>query len=205
MTCVTLMTKHKGIRIAAVSLMLLVPFSRMYLGCHTPLDVGVAFILAIVLALALRPVFLISEQKPSLLWGLLCLSLLVTVLYLAFVSFYSFPADIDAENFYSGVKNAYTLTVCLVGLMVSKALDDRFIHFQPMAVWWAQVLKVALGLGLMVAIRAGLKAPLQAVMPEFPATALRYFIMVLFAATAWPLTFPWFAKLGTKEQDRKAA
>lgn len=200
MTCVTLMSKHRGIRIAAITLMLLVPFSRMYLGCHTPLDVGISFVFALALAIALRPVFRMSEQKPLLLWGVLSLSLLITALYWAFVTFYSFPADIDTENLYSGVKNAYTLFGCLAGFMVSKALDDRYIHFQEKAVWWAQVLKVALGLALVVAVRAGLKVPLQAVMPEHPATAVRYFLMVLFAGAVWPLTFPWFAKLGKAAQ-----
>lgn len=198
MTCVTLMTKQKKIRIAAIALMLLVPFSRMYLGCHTPLDVGVSFFLALILAFVLRPVVLRSEQKPYLLWGLLFLSLLVVALYWAFVTFYGFPADIDIENFYAGTKNAYTLLGCLIGMIAAKALDDRFIHFQVKAVWWAQVLKVTLGLVFVVAIRAGLKAPLQAMLPEFPATAVRYFFIVLFAGAIWPWTFSWFAKLGKK-------
>lgn len=195
MSCVTLMTKQQKIRIAAIVLMILVPFSRMYLGCHTPLDVSVSFLLALVLAFALRPVMVKSEQKPHLLWGLLILSLIVTLFYWAFVTFYRFPADIDAENLYSGMKNAYTLLGCLTGLIAAKALDDRFIHFQVKAVWWVQILKTTLGLVLIIAIRAGLKAPLQAIMPEFPATAVRYFFMVFFAGAVWPLTFPWFTKL----------
>lgn len=195
MSCVTLMTKQKKIRIAAIVLMILVPFSRMYLGCHTPLDVSVSFLLALVLAFALRPVMVKSEQKPHLLWGLLLLSLIVMLFYWAFVTFYRFPADIDAENLYSGMKNAYTLLGCLTGLIAAKALDDRFIHFQVKAVWWVQILKTTLGLVLIIAIRAGLKAPLQAIMPEFHATAVRYFFMVFFAGAVWPLTFPWFTKL----------
>ena len=199
MSCVVLMTKQKKIRIAAIVLMILVPFSRMYLGCHTPLDVGVSFLLAIMLAFALRPLMVKSEEKPRLLWGILLLSLTVILLYWVFITFYSFPADIDAENLYSGTKNAYTLLGCTIGFMAAKALDDRFIHFQVKAVWWAQILKIVLGLALSVGIRAGLKVPLQALMPEFPATAIRYFLMVLFAGAIWPLTFPWFAKLGKKE------
>lgn len=199
MACVTLMTKRKGIRIAAIALMLLVPFSRMYLGCHTPLDVGVAFILALALAFALRPVILACEQKPNLLWCLLLLSLLISVAYWAFVTFYRFPADIDAQNLYEGTKNASTLFGCLVGLIAAKVLDDRYIHFQVKAVWWAQIIKVVLGLILIVAVRAGLKAPLLAIMPEFPATALRYFLMVFFAGAVWPLTFSRFARMGKKE------
>lgn len=209
MTCVTLMTKRKGIRAAAIALMLLVSFSRMYLGCHTPLDVGVSFILALALAAALRPVILADERSQAsaqgsllakkrapLLWGLLFLSLFITALYWAFVTFYSFPADIDSENLYEGTKNAYTLFGCLAGLIVSKALDDRYIHFQVKAAWQAQILKVLLGLLLIIAIRAGLKAPLQAILPEFPATAVRYFLMVVFAGAVWPLTFSRFAKIG---------
>ena len=208
MTCVTLMTKRKGIRAAAIALMLLVPFSRMYLGCHTPLDVGVSFILALALAIALRPVILADErpqaseqgsssaQKAPMLWGLLFLSLCITALYWAFVTFYNFPADIDGENFYEGIKNAYTLFGCLAGLIVSKALDDRYIHFEVKAAWPAQILKVLLGLLLIIAIRAGLKAPLQAILPEFPATAVRYCIMVIFAGAVWPLTFSRFARIG---------
>ena len=196
MSCVTLMTKQKKIRIVAIVLMILVPFSRMYLGCHTPLDVGVSFILALALAFSLRPIIVKSEQNPHLMWGILFLSLIVVILYWAFITFYGFPADIDADNLYSGVKNAYTLLGCLVGIVAVKVLDDRFIHFQVDAVWWAQILKVVLGLILIIGVRVGLKTPLQAVMPEFPATAVRYFFIVFFAGAVWPLTFPWFKKLG---------
>ena len=196
MSCVTLMTKQKKIRVLAIALMILVPFSRMYLGCHTPLDVGVSFLLALALAIALRPIIVKSEENPHLLWGILFLSLIAVMLYWVFITFYSFPTDVDADNLYSGVKNAYTLLGCLIGLMVVKVLDDRFIHFQVDAVWWAQILKVVLGLTLIIGVRVGLKAPLQAIMPEFPAAAVRYFFMVFFAGAVWPLTFPWFRKLG---------
>ena len=199
MTCVTLMTNRKKIRIIAIGLMLLVPFSRMYLGCHTPLDVGVSFALALALAFSLRPVMVKSEQKPQLLWGILFLSFTAVLLYWAFVTFYGFPVDIDAGNLYSGIKNAYTLLGCLIGLMAVKVLDDRLIHFQVEAVWWAQILKVVIGLILIVGVRAGLKAPLHAIMAEFPADSVRYFLMVLVAGAVWPLTFPWFAKLGKND------
>ena len=201
MTCVTLITKQKKIRIAAIILMILVPFSRMYLGCHTPLDVGVSILLALALAFGLRPVTVKSEQNPHLMWGLLLISTVIVLLYWTFVTFYRFPVDTDAENLYSGIKNAYTLLGCLIGLLAVKALDDHFIHFQVEAVWWAQVLKTVLGLVLIVAIRAGLKSPLQAIMPEFPATAVRYFLMVFFAGAVWPLTFPKFARLGKKDHS----
>ncbi len=198
MTCVALITRQKIIRAAAIALMLLVPFSRMYLGCHTPLDVGVSFALALILAFTLRPLILKSEQKPLLLWGLLALSFLCVLLYWGFVSFYHFPLDVDPANLSSGIRNAYTLAGCLLGLAVSKALDDRFVRFNVHAPLGAQILKTVLGFLCLLAIRIGLKAPLQSLMPEYPAVFVRYFIMVLFAGIVWPLTFGWFAKPGRK-------
>ena len=56
--------KEKWVRIVCAVLMVLVPFSRMYLGVHTPLDVGVSFVLALALAAALYPAFR-TEQRAK--------------------------------------------------------------------------------------------------------------------------------------------
>lgn len=199
MSCILFLTKQKWIRALCIALILLVPFSRMYLGCHTPLDVGVSFLLAIALAFSLRPLITGPAVNGRLLWGALSLSLVASLAYAAFVAFYPFPADIDAANLGSGAKNAATLLGCLIGLILSVALDRRFIHFEVRAIWWAQILKVAGGLLLITAIRAGLKAPLLRVLPEYPATAVRYCLMVLFAGAVWPLTFRRFAAAGRKK------
>ncbi len=195
-SCGRLQRKRRWIRVIAVALMLLVPFSRMYLGCHTPLDVGVAFALALLLAVCFQGVARDDERGRRMLWVLLVISLLVSAAYLAFVAFYRFPADVDAQNLAEATKNAYLLFGCFLGIILTKILDDRYIHFEVEAVWWAQILKVVLGTALLLAIRAGLKAPLGAVLPEQISTAVRYFLMVVFAGAVWPLTFRWFARLG---------
>ena len=152
----------------------------------------------LVLAFALLPVMKKSDENPRVLDRLLVLMLAIGVLYWAFVIFYRFPADVDPDNLYEGTKNAYTLLGCLAGLLIARAIDERHTRFDVKAVWWAQILKVVLGLGLVVAIKAGLKAPLQAVLSVYPAYAVRYGLMVLFAGAVWPLTFPWFARLGRR-------
>ncbi|MBQ8954848.1 MAG: hypothetical protein IJ048_12115, partial [Clostridia bacterium] len=97
------------------------------------------------------------------------------------------------------VKNAYTLLGCSAGLLVIHELDVRFTHFDTKAVWWAQIVKTALGLGLTLALRVGLKPLLAALMGGSPwAGAVRYFLLVLFAGGAWPLTFGFFGRLGNK-------
>ena len=79
-------------------------------------------------------------------------------------------------------------------------LERKYIRFETKAVWWAQVLKVLGGAALLLAVKQGLKLLFAAVGFTWIGThAIRYFFVVLLAATAWPLTFRWFARLGRKQ------
>ena len=189
--------KHKAIRVLSIIVAVLVPFSRMYIGVHTPADVLVAAAMALVLVFGLRPVVFKGDGKyiPYLL-GIMTL---LAVGLLCFVEFYAFPADVDSHNLASGLKNAYTLLGSSLGLIVVYVLDRKCIHFPVKAVWWAQLIKIAVGLGLVLAVKSGLKDPLNGLLGESVGRAARYFLMVLVAGALWPLSFKWFSKLGTKE------
>ena len=189
-------TKNRWIRLAAILIAVLVPFSRMYIGVHTPLDVLVAVAIAVVLIIALRPVVLGNRKKNVMI--LLCVMTAMAIGFLCFVEFYGFPADIDSHNLASGLKNAYTLLGSLSGLIVVYILDEKWLKFSVKAVWWAQILKVVIGLGIVLIIKSGLKEPLNLLLGESFGRAARYFLMVLTAGCIWPATFKWFAKLGTR-------
>ena len=67
---------------------------------------GAAFLFALVLALALRPVVDAAYDVPSKMRTILGVMLLVSLGFLAFVSYYPFSEQINAENLAAGVKNA---------------------------------------------------------------------------------------------------
>lgn len=191
-------TKSKWIRWAAILIAVLVPLSRMYIGVHTPLDVSVAAVMALVLIVLLRPVILGNDGKyiPVIL-GIMTL---LAIAFLCFVEFYPFPSDIEPHNFASGIKNGYTLTGCMAALLVVYVVDRNWLHFPVRAVWWAQLMKIAGGLGLVLAVKSGMKMPLNALFGESVGRAARYFLMVIVAGVLWPLTFRWFEKIGAKEK-----
>ena len=171
---------------------------------HTPLDVGVAFAIALALVLALWPCFRDEERFRRTILPVLGGVLALTVCYAVWVNVTVFPADVDADNLAHGVKNGWSLLGATLALAVSYWYDERKLRFETRAPLPAQFIKVILGLALLLGLRVGLKAALTALSGGAAwESGVRYFLMVLFAGCVWPRTFPYFAKLGAKEQKER--
>lgn len=192
-------TRNKIVRMVSVLIAVLVPFSRMYIGVHTPPDVFVAAAMALVLIFVLKPVVFAKDGKYIPI--MLVVMTGVAIAYLCFVDLYPFPEDIDLHNLTSGQKNAYTLLGALAGMLIVYVVDEKWLKFSTKAIWWVQILKVAGGLGVVLAIKSGLKAPLEMLLPELPARAVRYFLIVLFAGAIWPITFRYFGRIGANKEE----
>ena len=194
------MWAKKGWRVLCFAIVVLIGFSRMYLGVHTPLDVGVAFALGLVLMLALYPFFRDIEEHPKRMYAVIAGMLALTIAYLCYAELWPFPADIDADNLASGRENGYKLLGAASAMLLSYWLDRRYIRFETKAQPLTQALKLVLGLALVVGLRVVLKAPMYAVFGEGGvADAARYFLVVLFAAAVWPMSFRFFARIKVKK------
>ena len=197
------------VRITSVVIIVLVAFSRMYLGVHTPIDVVVSLGIATLLVFILHPFF--SDEKRferAFPWivGIATLFALGLLIYVNLL-----PDSIDgveqiyidsyALNIESARKNAATLFGCMTGLLVVYPIDRFYTRFKTEARWYAQVIKLAVGLGIVILIKSVMQAPLEAVVglftdaPTLIARGIRYFLIVIFAGGVWPLTFSFFAKM----------
>lgn len=192
---------RRWVRIGLTALALVIAFSRMYLGVHTPADVGVSLVLAAALVLGLYPLMRRAQEKPRYMGYVLAAMLVVSGAFVVFVETCGFPADMDAENLASGIGNAWKMLGAVAGMTLAWLLDRRYIHFETQAVWWVQVIKVAVGMALLLAIKSGLKAPLLALLGhEGLAGGVRYFLLVLVAGAVWPLVFRPMSKWGKGEK-----
>ena len=188
--------KAKWLRAVCIAICILVPLSRLYLGVHTPLDVGVSLGISLVLIFGLFPFiqncFEDTNKMRILFMGMIILS----VLYCAFVNFYNFPKDTDAENLSHGVANAFKLLGCSLGVWIGFEVDRKYINFETKGNFLCQVLKFVVGLVPLLAIKEGLKYPFNLLFGvSFIADGVRYLILVVFAVCVWPLTFNWFRKI----------
>lgn len=194
--CLAVVAEKKWWRSVCIILAVLVGFSRMYVGVHTPADVLVGAGTSLVLIGLLRKPTLqggIREMK-----GVIATMVAVSVLFLLYVSFWNFPVDMDPHNMASGTKNAYTMIGCLTGVAIVYLVDIKYLHFPEKAVWWVQILKIVVGLALVLAVKEGLRAPLEAILPVYPARAVRYFLIVVMAGAIWPMSFARLSRLGNK-------
>lgn len=188
---------RRWVRLGLTALALIIAFSRMYLGVHTPADVGVSLVLAAALVLGLYPLMRRAQEKPRYMGYVLAAMLVVSGAFVVFVETCGFPADMDAENLASGIGNAWKMLGAVAGMTLAWLLDRRYIHFETQAVWWVQVIKVVVGMALLLAIKSGLKAPLLALLGhEGLAGGVRYFLLVLVAGAVWPLVFRPMSKWG---------
>ena len=191
--------KNTALRIIFILLIALTAFSRMYVGVHTPLDVGVSIIVGTILVFVIYPFFRDMDKSPKKVYIIFSIFIVLAAAFVAFVALYDFPADIDAENYASVLKSAYMILFCAIGLMLTFFIDTKYVHFPTQAVWWAQIIKVVVGLAILLALKSVLKAPLLALFGGHSiAHGVRYFIVILFAGIVWPMTFKFFAKLGKK-------
>ena len=196
--CLAIDAKRTWVRVVLLVLAALTAFSRMYLGVHTPWDVLVSLALAAVLVLVLHPVFRDMEERPKKFFTLWSVMLLCSLAFLLYAKLWPFPADMDQENYAEGVSNACKLLGALVGMGIGYAIDLKWIRFRTEAPLLGQILKCVLGLLGLLALKEGLKPLLGT---GNLSSALRYGLMLVFAAGVWPLTFPFFAKLSRKKES----
>lgn len=190
--------KNKWVRLVCAAVCIIVPFSRMYLGVHTPADVLVGSGMALALIFLLKPIVYGRDGKNIPI--LFAVMIVLSGAFVVYTERFPFPSDIDIHNLESAAKNSYTLMGALLGMVAVYYADEKKLHFSTEGIWYVQILKVLGGLALVLAIKAGLKPPLEALFHgHLISRAVRYGLIVLFAGIIWPMSFPFFARLGRKD------
>lgn len=197
--------KRLGAVIACAAAIVLVGFSRMYLGVHTPADVLTSLGIGIALIFLLHPLFATEERFNKAMPYIVIGAVLASLSFLIFVLLTPEESH-DYHNYHSAMKNACTLLGCTVGLIPMYILDRRYVKFDTKAVWYVQIIKLVVGFGLVLAVKSGLSSPLTALFGnELVARAVRYFLIVIMAGVVWPYCFRYLVKIKIPAFDRFGA
>lgn len=194
----------KRIWAVAVSaiVIVLVAFSRMYLGVHTPLDVGVSLGIGLLLVIAFDLIFKSEDRFNKCMPYVIAVGVAISLGLLLYVLLMN-KEGVDAHNLESGLKNACTLLGCTVGLIPMYCIDKRYIKFETKASWYVQLIKLVGGFLIVLGIKSGLSKPLTLLFGNaYVARSVRYCLIVLFAGTVWPYLFRYLTKIKLSALDR---
>ena len=193
--------KKRWLRNTAIALCVLIPFSRMWLGVHTPLDVGVSFVLALVMVFGLYPLIHKAAEKPDMMRMIFAVLLIWSLAQVLFMEFFPFPADANGAELFSGKKNAYKMLGAVLGFNIVFELDQRFIRYEIDGCFWNRAVRFVLGLALSLGVKE-LSGALFDLLPggyaALTGKAFSYMLVVIFAGAVWPMTFKYFKKLEDK-------
>jgi hypothetical protein len=162
------MFRKKWLVIAGTILVVLMAASRMYLGAHTLLDVGVGAVAGIAWVFAANAIFGYAGRTNR--HALLLLMLVPMAVCMIFIH----------DNDY--YKIAGTFTSFIIGYM----LDVRYIHYEAKSKPAFQVLKFVLGMAVLLAIKAVGK---ELMGDSLAADYIRYLIIGFWITVAAPLLF----------------
>ena len=163
----------------------LVGFSRMYLGVHTPQDVIVSLILGAILIFLMEKLASMLDTHKNLDILIAASGILLGIGLCLFTYFRPYPDD-------NGLKisfDAFKLAGASVGIMAGWLLERRTVKFVIPKELIKKVFRFLGGLILVLAVMKGLKGALNACFGELAGSFIRYFLVGVIATYVWPLVF----------------
>lgn len=194
--------RKSWIVILCIVMTLLVGFSRMYLGVHTPLDVGVSLATGLIIVVGLNWLMDRLENNPKAILMMLLGALAFALVLVLYVNFAPVREANNPEFDAHGQKSAWVCFGTMAGLVLGWWFDEHHLHYETKAVWWAQLLKVIIGAALVMGVRLGMKPVLHAIFGDAQfANGIRYFLMAVMASVVWPMTFGFWSRLGCQTNE----
>ncbi|MDD3338325.1 MAG: phosphatase PAP2 family protein [Lachnospiraceae bacterium] len=179
--------KRTGWKILCFSMLFMVGFSRMFLGCHTPKDVCTAWILTIIITIVVYKVWAKIDQNHSkdLLIGI-ALAVIVCALW-------SYAYILYRSNTLTYKYAADCCKACGAGLgfAIGFYCERRYVNFSTDGTLTHRILRIVLGLVGALVLELGLKylCPQLLILD-----ALRYCLIILWILLFFPMIFQRYEK-----------
>lgn len=175
-------SKHKIWKCICFFFMLMIGFSRMYLGVHTPKDVLTALILTFVISYVIHKYLKKDLEKPekAKFFGLLLF--IICVLMFVYTCFFYFT---QTEDQYMA-KSAFKACGAGFGFALGYYLERTKIQFTPPTTIKEKVLRFVIGLVSVVILMLFFELTLDKFLVR---KIISYFILVLWIVAIYPAIF----------------
>jgi membrane-associated phospholipid phosphatase len=175
-------SKNRLTKIILWVFILLITFSRVYLGVHTPLDVIVSFLIGLVLLVLVHRIMAALDSHPEVDKTIFLIGFGVIAAGTAFVLLKPYPIETDRML----LKNAMEAFGVTGGALIGWYWDRRRIHFREVGVSFPAILIGVVGIAMILAIRILLKSPLEATFGVNVGAFIRYSMIGLWITGLYP-------------------
>ncbi len=182
----------KIFRALMAALVLLVGFSRNYLGVHTPQDVIVSIVLAIVLLFAFRRLLDWVDQNPEKDWIVLLAGAALCILLVVYASLKGYPVDYDAagEVIVDPAKmsiDSFKNAGMGLGFIVGWFLERRLIKFETDGKWYFRALRYVVCIAVYELLKTCAAPLITDVIAGGLGKAVEQFVLVLYITAGAPV------------------
>ena len=182
----------KVFRWLLVILVLLVGFSRNYLGVHTPQDVIVSIVLAVVLLAVFRRLLDWVDAHPDKDWMILLGGVALCIALIVYGSLKSYPMDYNAagEVIVDPAKmpiDSFKNAGMGLGFILGWFLERRYIKFETDGQWYFRVLRYAVCIAIYELLKTYAAPLLADVIPGGVGKAVEQFVLIFYITAAAPV------------------
>lgn len=182
----------KALRIVTGIILVLIAFSRIYLGVHTPQDIIVGSVVGLLIMWLTGRLISWVEKHPEKDIAVMCVGIAVAVAIAVFAALKSYPIDYDQSGklLVDGAKMAndtYKGVGWCIGFLLGWVLESRYITFSTDVPMMTRVTRLTTGLLGFYAVNLIIIPLLKGVIPGPTATIITCFIQMFYVTFLFPL------------------
>lgn len=190
------LTLKKGrniiIKVILIVVVLLIGFSRNYLGVHTPQDVIVSLVLAAVLLFAFKYLLDWVDKNPNKDWIVLVSGAALCVILIIYAALKGYPVDYDAAGNVIVDPNKMSVDAFKnagmgLGFIIGWFLERRFIKFSVEGKWYIRVIRYAVCIGVYFLLKEFAAPLIPQLISGGVGKAIEQFIVILYITAGAPL------------------
>lgn len=181
---------NKLIRYSCMCLILLIMFSRNYVGVHTPQDVLVSCFVGVLLLFSSKKLLDWENRTKNadlIICGVITLVCLLLTLY---VNFKPYPLSCFGCSEYfdpTHIKvSTFGIVGCVIGAFYGWLIEKRFVNFETTGGFWLKLIRYIIGILVLVFINTNLVPLLCRILPEISGLFVSNFIIGLYITLIYP-------------------
>ena len=183
--------KNKYIRYVCMGLILLIMFSRNYLGVHTPQDVIVSFLVCLFILFIVKKILKWESEGKNRDLVLIGIITLINILLLLYVNLKNYPMDyINGQLLFNPcpVKtDSFARIGTAMGIFYGWLLEKRFINFNPkMGNYLHKIIRGIIGFAVVYLISSFGETVFVNYIGEKAGLFVDYFVIGLFITFIYP-------------------